>query len=247
MTLPDSKAGRLWLHSIKRTKSAEMQLPQVVRWKRYIPIVQCRKQNSLGHSYTISLLGTHVVKLLKPYVTLDVGLLLTALMIHDLGEAIRFGAGEDVRWHQKTCGRDLEEYEFFTAHFSDLPPETFSEYQKAFLLQFASEGKDASCFPAADRAIIADLQKNNALEIAAFLAIERWDYVLYGLGNYEEQGTPLLLLEVLNSHMATLDKLVAQLPGFGEEIWTPEIRSWCAELVASNPQNLERAKELLRG
>lgn len=242
---PVSRAGNLWRNSIKRTKTAETLLPQVVRWKKYIPMVQCREQNTLGHSYTISLLGNHFVKLLRPYVELDADLLLTALLIHDFGEAVRSAAGEDVLWHNKRSERDLEEYEIFLENFSDIKPEIFREYERAFLLQFAEERKDISCFPDRAKKIVAALRKDHPHEIMAFRAVEYWDYVLYAVAHYMEKENPLLLLKILNDHVDILDDISRRLPGFKEEIWTDEIRAWCTHFIAENPKDLQKVKDTM--
>jgi hypothetical protein len=240
---PDTTAGRLWLNSIRRIRSAEVELSNVIRWKKYIPLVQCRKQNSLGHSYTITLLGSHFAILLKPYVLLDANLLITALLTHDLGEMLRSKKGEDILWHNKNANADLEEYNTFLAYFKDMKPTVLREYERAFLLQFAK--KDVSCFPDRAKKIMAGLRKEHPSEIAAFQAIEYWEYVLYGLAHYEETKNPLLLLKVLYDHFPIMDRISKELPGFKEEVWTEDIRRWCEKFIVENPKALKTVKDTM--
>lgn len=179
--------------------------------------------------------------LLRPYVKLDSSLLLTALLIHDFGEIVRSPKGEDTLWHNKTCEFDREEYEAFSENFQDCHPEILHEYQKAFLLQYSE--KDTSCFSEQAQAMIGDLRRNNPNEIIAFRALEYWEYILYALANYEEAQSPLLLLKVLTDHLEALDDIAGRLPGFKEEIWTPEVREWCVDLMETNPGLLRTVEE----
>ena len=77
-------------------KAPQLNLPAVVRWEKYLKEEPgIREQNSLEHSHSLSLLGSILVSRLQLERSIDFGLLMTALVIHDVGEG---EIGEDTHY-----------------------------------------------------------------------------------------------------------------------------------------------------
>jgi hypothetical protein len=79
-----------------------------------------------------------------------------------------------------------------------------------------------------------ELAETRAVEALVFNALEKWDYVLYALEQYEHLANAFILAEVLGRQMAELDESARLIPGFAQEIWTPEIRTWCVHFLADH-------------
>jgi len=205
-----------WLPVIKVWKSAQVRLPKVLRWSKYIGRDEgVRPQNNLEHSFSIALLGTLVIEQLRLHVALDEGLLITALCIHDVGEG---EIGQDTLYIDKSNDQDLREYNAFCALYRGLPDPVFDHFHRAFLLQFAL--KRQSGFPADAVRILHELAERKYFEALAFEAIERWDYLLYAAEQYSELGNEKILVQVLRHQLSHLNRLSKELPGFGEIIWS---------------------------
>ncbi|MDO8583831.1 MAG: hypothetical protein Q7R83_01490 [bacterium] len=185
-----------------------------------------RPQDLLQHSYSLAVLGRMVISLLRPHATLDESLLMTALLLHDHGKA---EIGFDPPAPSKSDWSQLREYYGFISRFSHLPAPVFHELERAFLLQCATLSLEH--FPEDARNVVEQLKIEHPLEVLAFEAIERWDFVLYALEQYRERQNEMILSRVLRNHESRLDELAASLPGFGTVIWTPEIQAWKADFL----------------
>ena len=221
-----------WENIIDVIKSGQVGLSTVIRWSKYDKEEGggVRIQNSLQHSYSIALLGKMLIHKLRDYVTLDEPLLITALLVHDHGEG---EINKDTHYIDKSVDGDLDEYLAFTQRYSALGKSQFEEFQKAFLLQFAL--KNPSCFPEQSRKIMEQLEQHKLLECNAFDAVERWDYLLYAIEQFEERGNKKVLVQTLRNQIPHLNRLAeVALPGFGAEIWTTQMRLWCQNFVSEH-------------
>ncbi len=207
-----------WRETLDVWKSGQTQLPSVVRWSKYIDKDQgARKQDSLQHSYSLSVLGVLMLARLRRQGMLDEVLVLTALLLHDHGEG---EIGKDTLYVDKSTEGDLAEYLAFRARYGRLSPEEFTFVHRAFLLQFAL--KDPPEFPEDARAIMRCLRLDHRADCLAFDALERWDYVLYALEQYAERGNEKILVQTLRNQLPKLDLLARDLPGFRQAVWTDE-------------------------
>lgn len=213
----------LWSPLIDVWRSAQISLPSVRCWPSFDPEKNggIRIQDLLQHSYSLVLLGRIFVSLLRPHLALDEELLLTALLLHDQGKAEN---GFDTPRPSKSDWTERREYALFFERYGLFPEPIKTALQRAFLLQSALMMTER--FPEDARTILNDLRISRPMEILAFDAIERWDFVLYALEQYRERKNDIVLTRVLQHHAGRLDELVNLLPGFGETIWTSEIRAW---------------------
>ncbi|MDP2838082.1 MAG: hypothetical protein Q8O53_02295 [Candidatus Moranbacteria bacterium] len=224
-------ASTFWPDTLQVWTSGQVGLPKVPRWSKYHEDghSMVRRQDSLQHSYSITVLGKVFCYKLRPHVCLDEGLLQNALLIHDHGEGeIQY----DTHYIDKTEQGDLIEYKAFTKCYSVFPTDLFCEFQRAFLLQFAL--KCPASFPTGACIVMDQLAATKKTECLAFDAIERWDYVLYALEQFLERGNEKILLQVMRHQKPHLDRLVGELPGFGDEIWTVSIRQWFDGFLVQN-------------
>ncbi len=165
------------------------------------------------------------------FVTLDEALLERAALIHDHGE------GElqmDVPYAEKKDEDDVREYEAFRRRYGTLDRRSFDRFHRAFLLQFVNKPDAAAKLPDDARDVTVELAETRAVEALVFNALEKWDYVLYALEQYEHLENAFILAEVLGRQMAELDESARLIPGFAQEIWTPEIRTWCVHFLADH-------------
>ncbi len=219
--LPWSNIRDVWL-------SGQLDLRKVVRWGKYLnDLPELRSQDSLQHSYSLLILGAILLSKLSRHVPLNGELILSALAVHDHGEG---ELGADTHYIDKTDDGDLNEYLAFRRRFEQLDLETFKRFEDAFLLQFAVRDRDV--FPLHARSVMTRLRSRQGMEILAFEAIERWDYVLFAMEQLEELGYNKIMVQVLRNQVPHLDRLAEQLPGFLQEVWTPEAQSWAKELLS---------------
>jgi len=207
-------------------------LPTIVRWDKYLRgpgIKKPRTQDSLQHSYAATLLAVMMHEKLRNHCDLDIELLLLAVLVHDTGEAEK---GSDTLYIDKTPQDDVLEYEGFLERFKTLEPKIFKVFQRAFLLQFADKPAVWALLPDDEQMIASWLRTHKPLEILAFDALERWDYIMYPLEHFKNTGDPVILLQVLRHQMSHMGRLVDELPGFGDEIWTHEVHAWAERFVA---------------
>lgn len=210
---------------IKVWLSAQVTLPQVIRWSKYVNRGNVRTQNTLQHTHSIVTLGTIMIPDLHP--DLDELLLLKALHFHDEGEGL---VGIDTHYIDKTTMGDVNEYRAFVNHYKELPQSVFSKLEEAFLLQFAS--KDLEEFPVGARSVMLKLRKNKSLEILAFEAIERFDYHLYATEQFVHYDNLIIFLQTVRNQIHHLDRLLGQLPGFAN-FWTPGLQIATREILAN--------------
>jgi len=204
---------------------AQINLPKIVRWKKYVNRTQVRVQNTLEHTHSMVTLGAIMIPPLGS--DLDEALLLKALHFHDEGEGI---LGRDTLYIDKTANEDYLEYLGFLKLYEDLPRELFVQLEEAFLLQFAAN--DHEGFSGRTRAIMAGLRRRKPKEILVFEAIERFDYYLYALEQFIDYDNILLYVQVLRSQYGHLNSLAEALPAFSQ-FWTPWHRQATEDLLAN--------------
>ena len=207
----------------------QLTLPMVDRWSNYAnPAVGGRPQNSLQHTNSMMWLACIVLRRLTPYSAgpLDQNLIMTALAVHDLGEA---EVGHDTLQIDKTVAKDIREYEAFRDCYKHLGEE-FPFQEQAYLLQFCLQ-EDLSDWPPYAKMAMEALKQARQQEAFIFQAIERLDYVLYVLEVLNETGNIMPLVQVLRHQLRHLELYTTIIPGFYEEFWTPEIMAWCQILL----------------
>lgn len=213
------KVIKAWRVTLDVWKSGQEGLPTVPRWSKYIGRDQgVREQDSLKHSYSLTVLGLIFLERMKRYQPLDGEMLLTALLLHDHGEG---EIGHDTLYLDKTAEGDLAEYQAFRKRYEALGPAEFEAFHRAFLLQFAI--KDPPGFPVDAKKVMATLRIGRRPEALAFDALERWDYILYALEQYVERGNQKILVQVLRNQVPKLDRLCSDLHGLREAVWTDDI------------------------
>lgn len=219
-----------WLVShIDVWQSPQTKLPQVTRWSKYIKDEQgAREQNSLQHSHSITILGALVAPQMRSYgAQINLGLLLSALALHDVGEG---ELGADTLYIDKHVQGDVAEYEAFLAWCQPLGQRELLTLERAFLLQFAL--KNPPEFNAHARKVMSLLAEEEPETAHAFNAIERYDYVLYAFEQYRTRGNEKILVQTLRHQMPHLDRLAGTVPGVREVIWDHDLRKWVGEFLA---------------
>lgn len=214
---------RVWI-------AAQVGLPLVPRWHQHPENDEhggVRRQNSLQHSHSITRLGEMIMlQLLDHGVEFDDSLMKTAFSIHDEGEGV---IGEDTLYKDKTDEQDLAEYVGFLSIYEYLESNIFDYFNRAFLLQFAI--KNPVNFPYQARMVMHVLSTVSTRECHLFEAVERFDYIMYALEQYQFRGNEKIFTQTLRNQIPKLNRIVEMTGiGFGK-IWTPEIHSWCQEFV----------------
>lgn len=227
-----------WALMLPAWKAPQIGLPGVIRWKKYLNNGGgAREQNSLQHSHSITVLGSFIAAQLAPFARLDVGLLVTALAIHDIGEG---ELGYDTLYVDKSVDGDLKKYTAFKRRYEKLDSDGFEFMHKAYLLQYAL--KIPEYFPLQARIIMSNLSREHALEALAFEGVERWDYCLYALEQYREHKNEKILVQVLRNQVPHLDRLAKDLPGFGKVVWTKSGSAWAANFLKMHHGKWEEQK-----
>lgn len=224
--MPSEQLLGLWGHERDVWKSGQIGLPQVIRWDGYVQDAEhggARTQDTLAHSYSLTMLGLILMEQLP--LTVDKHLMTTSFLVHDHGEG---ELGRDILYAQKTEQGDLDEYLAFKKRFSILG-DTYSFFERAFLIQFAL--KAPTSFPPDAQRIMQTLEKENGTECLFFDAVERFDYLLYALEQYEERGNTRILVHVLRKQLPHLSRLAGALPAFSNT-WTPNTESLCKAFLA---------------
>lgn len=208
--------------------SGQVNLAEVIRWKKNyldkgIPV---RRQSTLAHTYGLAILGGVALRLLKPVfrAPYDYPLMMNAFLVHDHGE------GELRNDHpatEKTDEHDLAEYMAFIARYQQLPGTVFAEFERAFLLQFAE--RNAPIFSKHAREVMSKLWRMNRSECLLFKAIEHWEYLLFGMEQYFQRGITENLWKMIYWSTSVFDSAEADIGGWNEYFWTPEVRAWCME------------------
>jgi 5'-deoxynucleotidase YfbR-like HD superfamily hydrolase len=223
------KVREAWRATLDVWKSGQEGLSLVPRWSKYVGKEQgVRPQDSLKHSYSLTILGMIFMERIRRYQPLDEAFLLSALLLHDHGEG---EIGRDTLYVDKNAEGDLAEYLAFRKRYSALGAAEFASFDRAFLLQFAV--KDPPGFPEDAKRVMASLRIGRLPEALVFDALERWDYVMYALEQYFERGHAKILAQVLRNQIAKLEVLCIQLHGLRDVIWTDEIAAECRAFVAA--------------
>lgn len=224
-----------WHKLIDVWRSGQIGLPEVRRWAKYAKPGPdgsdhggVRPQDSLQHSYSITLLGSIVLHYVRLSTNrkIDGELLLKALLLHDHGEG---ELGLDTLYVDKNVEGDVREYVAFVKRFNSLDPNLFHDLHTAFLLQFAT--RDLSAFPEEAHPIMLHLRETRPLEILLFDAVERWDYILYAVEQLRDNNNRCIVVQVLRNQMPHMDQLADSIPGLREYIWTDAIRKECTTLL----------------
>jgi len=224
----------LWKDVIDIWTSGQVGLPEVERWSVHASQGSdhggIRKQNSLQHSYSITLLGSMLIRSSREYIAgLDEILLLNSLLVHDHGEG---ELGRDIVAINKNENADLEEYNAFCSRFKQLPKYLFNFYHEAFLLQFALAKPNS--FPPKARSVMAYLKKFKKMECLLFEFIERWDYLVYALEQYSIRGNERILVNVLRPQSKRFNQLAKEIPGARELVWTKEAENWANNFLSKH-------------
>ncbi|MBP9802363.1 hypothetical protein KBC40_02125 [Patescibacteria group bacterium] len=241
-TLPERGLVEFWIQMAWNLGDLQHQLNAVQRWVRpddaphSVPVTnyhfgwhrrpQWVPQHLLEAQEICNLFIVIFRQHLQPF---DEHLLREAVRVHDFGEAIHCVQGHDVILANKRDEHDLDEWLYFTQYLERTYPNMQAlqeEMKRAFLLQFCLKGN--SLLPAE---IMEDLQNTRGTEALLFEAIERWGYLLYALEQWHAYQNRDVLLNVLGNNRSHFDRLSRDLPGFGEEIWEQEMKSFCAHIM----------------
>ncbi len=157
--------------------------------------------------------------------------------IHDYGEGIR---GKYVLYKDRKDEDAANEFAAFQERMSkNMTPSTFASFERDFLIQHCLKNETArALFPNRARKVMAELARERRVEALLFDAIERWDYVIYAVEQYQSYDNLQILAETLQHQCHHLDRLAKELdetvPVFGEQIWTPKIRTFCQQIIDEN-------------
>lgn len=217
--------------------SGQEYLSRVRRWSQYQEPGRphkARPQNTLQHAYSISESGVYVLTIFgKAGLYFHFPLVVTAIIIHDKSEGdLYHSIGKDTLYKDKNVAGDVAEYEQMKIRYGSLPPAAFSFFEDAFLLQFA--GSKRAEYPEYMRSKLDRIAKRYPTEVLLFEIIERWDYVMYGMEQYLVFGNRGCLTEALGRNIDHLDRLVRDLPIFGEKLLTPALRKWIEDFLSSD-------------
>ncbi|HNX10540.1 MAG TPA: hypothetical protein PKI61_00085 [bacterium] len=227
----------------------------VCRWSRFWPKdwkppktyldpkLDFRPQSVTEHSLGMTVLGTLMGVRLEKYLPIgcrfDHHLLTISFAIHDWGEGIK---KVDHPFGTKTDLNDLEEYYSFVDSFSELDTETFNFFRRAFLLQFVHPLKRANyeqsqppnwnVFPQGIRDDLESLLFTHKQEALRFAVAERLEYVLYAIEQCVKFRNYYMLCDVLGNQFDDMELATEIVPGFGKEIWTPEISRVAQSIIS---------------
>ncbi len=190
-------------------------LPKVIRWKKYQKR-GTRRQDTLQHSFSIALFAIWLFPQLRRYVKFDEYFVLSALILHDIGEG---ELGNDTLYMDKTHSGDDVEASAFLARYRDI----FGEITTAaYLLQYAGK---ATHMPTHTK-MLELLEKQFPTERLVFEAVERFDYLLYAFEQYFTRQKAKILVHVLRNQWPKLEDLAVKIPGLAETLWMHEIGAW---------------------
>lgn len=195
-------------------------LQKVWRWEKYKNI---RRQNDLQHSYSITILAKIVIEKLDKYFSaffFDKDLILTSFLVHDHGEG---ELKRDIQYGKKVKTDDLDEYLIFVERYKQLDKNVFLSFHYAYLLQYCIEGRNN--FPDEAQKIMSCLKESRYLEALIFEAVEIFEYILFALEQDKKGKNKEILKEVSKNQLPRMERLLNELPGFKEEIWTDEVQA----------------------
>ena len=204
----------------------------VLRWQRFADHHGgIRDQNLIEHSYAITVLGTFVVEKLRPHFpNLDLGFILQALLIHDIGEAL---LRRDVSYIEKKATDDVDEYESVKSALSGLSPELRAMYLEAFLLQFCLDTDKYSLFDAEAQETMRLLAASKQWEARVFNLIEHVDYMMFMLETYRAGNDYLLYQVLLSSEMAAWEGFRKMIPDVETLILGVGAKEWLQDFIAN--------------
>ena len=218
-------------------KSSQTYLKDVLRWKPYLSDgigKNMREQSVLEHEHSVTAGAMTVVRMIDPFVFektgkhLDLLFIHTAYMWHDHPEGLR---GIDTPAPLKRDEDDVEEYLVFMEHIKYLPKQIKEEYERAFLLQFATNGN--KLFPKEASYIIENiLLKNYYYEALFFSAFERYEYLFYP--KEMEANHEYLLTWVIRRQIIHYQKFARLLPGFREVLFSTTLELECLNYLKAN-------------
>ncbi|MCX6716230.1 MAG: hypothetical protein NT077_04465 [Candidatus Taylorbacteria bacterium] len=213
-------------HSYRIWRASQLN-GDMTRWGAWCAeFPELRKQGIFEHMVSVSWLVDEKSLLMRAAgFELDRELLLRVGRIHDFSEPIR---KMDVAATKKKDSDDFKEYLVFEKMFSQYP--LWTVYQEAFLLQTCL--RNAECFPAEARAIMARLAVEKKLEALFFKGIEMLDYLYSAYEGTVERGVKEMLPCVSARHVSMLDQIAIEFPGFGQVIWTQQVREFIADMAA---------------
>ncbi len=195
----------------------QVTLPKVVRWSKYRKR-GTRRQDTLQHTLSLVFFAIQVLPKFRKYVKFNELFLLQALIVHDFGEGETRGG--DTLYIDKNHAVDLEEARAFVARYGVVIGEDLT---RAFLLQFAKNASQMEDFTD----ILRGLKKKYPIEGMLFDALERFDYFLYALEQYQTLGKAKILVQVLRNNAPHFERLSRELPGFKQVLWRPDLAGWC--------------------
>lgn len=210
--------------------SGQELLPKVVRWGKWHEKQGTTRQDSLQHSYSLSVYAQIFILRMKARgVDLDSQLLTAAVSLHDHGEG---ELKSDTLYDYKTDEKDLMEYYAFVGRFKELPE--FPYLHRAYLLQYAS--KQPAIFPSTALEEMRWLCGMKKKEVFAFEILERTDYLWYPIQEFQKNGNRNVLAHVVNRQWPHLKRLSAAAPDLMEDFWTSDLVAWCEEMsMGGNP------------
>jgi len=196
---------------------------KIERFSKFFPQFghQMRHQTGHEHRCSVGFLFDHFMILMRPHIKLDEALLIRCINHHDEPEGI---LGVDTPAPEKKDLNDLREYIAYEDLCSPLPESVWKELQRAYLLQHCL--KNPECFPSDAREVMAGLKESYRNEALFFQGVQDFDYFYSGYESYVEGGVTDVLLDVAKNHLAILDEISSELPGFSQVVWTPKRRSF---------------------
>ncbi len=202
----------------------ERDLEKVRRWTNYQTSSGSRSQTTLAHTASIQLVAQVVLEAERRHGIheIDAAMVLGALAVHDIGEVVCAEIGHDVVYDQKTAASDAEELVAFNKLIETFPAHLRDMFLDHFLLQFVDKNTN---FDEKSRERIERLSTENRTEAAIFEAVERMDYLLYALHEYNTKGNLRILVHTLRRSHEKLRALSEILPGFAT-IYDSEVTLW---------------------
>ena len=195
----------------------QVTLNKVVRWSKYRKR-GTRRQDTLQHTLSLVFFAIWALPQFRKHAKFDELFLLRALIVHDFGEGETKSG--DTLYIDKDHASDLAETRAFVSRYGVVIGEDLT---RAFLLQFAKNANQMEDFTG----ILRGLKKQYPVECLLFDALERFDYFLYALEQYQKLGKAKILVQVLRNNAPHFERLSRNLPGFKQVLWRPDLAGWC--------------------
>jgi len=203
-------------------------LQGVQRWGRFKGLgMEVREQDLVQHTLAITFLGATLIGRVRAHLPtiFDDRLVLTTLIVHDVGEAL---LKRDVSVTRKETSHDVAEYVAFCEFINKMPADMQLYYKTAFLLQFVLDENKWPLFDDDAQGILAELAATRHYEAVMFTITEHYDYIMFMI-EHHENGNSYLLYEAMKTEIPIWPKLKKLLPAFGEIIFPPEVEAWLME------------------